>query len=308
MPVLLHSLQACMAASGVPAWSAPPAGWNKGVTSMGGDLLSGLEDVWRATVQCPATERLEKPRSSGLTMVIDKGLGCSQLADWVDLVGPYVDFVKFGFGTARLYSESVLRRKIELLRSRDIHVYPGGTLLEIAYVQGSALAYLERARELGFSAIEVSDGTIELSPTERASLIELAASLGFLVLSEVGKKDPRRALEATKVHRQVRDDLAAGASYVVIEARDAGVGIGVYDEHGELRESLADAILAGVEQPERLIWEAPRVPQQQRWLTKLGCNVNLGNVQAEDVITLEAMRRALRGDTLRLRVAAASAR
>ena len=46
--------------------------------------------------------------------------------------------------------------------AHGVHCMPGGTLQEVAIWQGALDRYLDRARELGFDAIEVSDGTIEM--------------------------------------------------------------------------------------------------------------------------------------------------
>ena len=44
-------------------------------------------------------ERTQKPRISGLTMVMDKGLSVNQAKDFLSVAGPHVDIVKLGFGT-----------------------------------------------------------------------------------------------------------------------------------------------------------------------------------------------------------------
>lgn len=44
-------------------------------------------------------QRAVKPRSSGLTMVIDGGVPLGQFADLIELGAEYIDFVKFGWGT-----------------------------------------------------------------------------------------------------------------------------------------------------------------------------------------------------------------
>ena len=57
-------------------------------------------------------ERAAKPRSKGITHVLDKGLGLGQIADLVAVAGPYIDIVKLGWGTA--YVTANLAQKIEL--------------------------------------------------------------------------------------------------------------------------------------------------------------------------------------------------
>jgi phosphosulfolactate synthase len=250
----------------------------------------------------PLVTRENKPRTSGITMVIDKGLGIEQTKDLIGLAGEYIDFIKIAFGTAMLYPPGRLAEKIELARRADIHIYPGGTLFEIAVLENKAEDFIKHLVDLGFTAVEVSEGTIDLSLSVRLKLIKLAKSLGLCVLSEIGKKDPLSKLDLNFLPRQVELDLEAGSSYVIIEGRDSGIGVGVYDANGDICQQSVERIIAGVKYLGNLIWEAPQVKQQQKWLVKLGSRVNLGNVQPEDIISLEATRRALRGDTLRLYV------
>jgi len=51
---------------------------------------------------------------------------------------------------------------------------------------------------------------------------------------------------------------------------------------------------------EKIIWEAPQKAQQVYFLELLGANVNLGNIAPAEVISLEATRVGLRGDTFNL--------
>jgi len=45
-------------------------------------------------------ERSEKPRSTGITMVVDGGLPTRYFQDVVESGAEFLDFVKFGWGTA----------------------------------------------------------------------------------------------------------------------------------------------------------------------------------------------------------------
>lgn len=232
-------------------------------------------------------------------MVIDKGLGVEATRDLLRLAADHIDFWKLGFGTPLVYSKRELMRKIRVVKDHNVDIYPGGTLLEIAFWQGKGIEFIARAADLGFTGIEVSEGTIDLDPRDRQRLITEASRRGLRVLSELGKKDSARDLDVKDVPRLVRMDLEHGAEWVIIEGRDSGVGVGVYDAGGQARTELLEAIVEDVDRPDRLIWEAPQVKQQQDWLLRFGPEVNLGNIQPQDVVSLEAMRQGLRGDTLR---------
>ncbi len=255
--------------------------------------------AWEGVIVMPGGERSAKPRSTGLTMVIDKGLGLGQTQDLVATAGSYADVVKLTFGTSAFYDTELLKKKNHLLTSSAIEVMPGGTFLEVAFWQDVVEKYLERARGLGFTAIEVSDGTIDLPRPDRGRLIRRARQLGFKVISEVGKKDPKETLPFPLLHELVREDLENGAFKVIIEAREAGKGVGIFDGQGKTRMEEVDQILKGVREVSDLIWEAPLKNQQQDLILRFGPNVNLGNIPADEVLALEALRQGVRGDTLK---------
>lgn len=256
---------------------------------------------WQDTVRPPVTLQA-KPRSSGLTMTIDKGLGLAALADLLDMAATHIDFLKLGFGTSMMYPPGILAEKIALAHRYSVALYPGGTLLEVAEVQNTAEAWLDRLCRLGFNVVEVSDGTIPLTSQRRRDLIRAAVTRGLRVITEIGKKEKGYRFDVDHVHAQIQDDLESGAERVIIEARDSGQGVGVFDADGHGDDTLIDRILAGVADPSVAIWEAPLVAQQQQLILKLGPHVNLGNVQPSDVITLATTRAGLRGDTFRLYV------
>lgn len=255
--------------------------------------------LWESAVAFPPGKRQTKPREKGLTMVIDKGLGLEQTRDLLETAAPYIDYIKFAFGTSLLYPPAVLAAKIEAIRQQGIDVYPGGTLYELACAQGQTVRFARRARELGFTALEVSEGTLDLSKESRRSMIDAALDAGLQVVTEIGKKDPNIRLDPAQAAEEVAWDLAAGARLVIVEGRDSGVGVGAYDDGGAPRRGFVEGVLASVDDPDLLMWEAPQGSQQLFWIRRLGPDVNLGNVQADQVVTLEAMRRGLRGDTMR---------
>lgn len=255
--------------------------------------------AWEGCIASPVAERSEKPRNIGLTMVIDKGLGLSATRDLVDVASPYVDIVKFTFGTSAFYDKEFCREKIRILRDAGIWVMPGGTFLEVAVWQGRYFEYLKRAKELGFDTIEVSDGTIDMDLGTREEVIKRARDEGFTVISEVGKKDPSEALPMETLCRLVERDVEWGTFKVIVEAREAGRGIGIYDKEGKVKEGEVDRIVSLIGDPNVLIWEAPLKAQQQYLILRFGANVNLGNVPPEDILALEALRQGLRGDTLK---------
>jgi phosphosulfolactate synthase len=264
------------------------------------EIMTTQTKAWDGIFQDGFYARTHKPRTVGLNMIIDKYLGTRALADLLELAGDAIDQIKFAFGTSVAVDEKTLRAKIEVIRAHGIDVYPGGTLCEAAIVRDAVPEFLTQARALGFTAIEVSDGTITLSPEARADVIRRALDKGLNVISEVGKKDPRHQIAVSRMQAEIAADLALGASYVIIEARESGKGVGIYDPTGAVNQLELDALVSGLQQLDRIIWEAPGTSQQAFLLSRFGPNVNFGNIQPNEVLALEALRGGLRFETLRL--------
>lgn len=238
-------------------------------------------------------ERSPKPRDTGVSHVIDKGLGLRQVEDMLATCSGYVDIVKLGWGTG--YVTQNVADKIEAYREAGIPVCFGGTLLEVAILQGRFDAYRGMVRDFGVTHVEISNGVIDLTMKEKAKYIrELAKE--FTVLSEVGSKDSEKIIPPFRWVELIQSDLDAGAWKVICEARESGT-VGLYFGSGEVRAGLIDEIVAKVD-PADLIFEAPQRAQQCFMVRKLGAEVNLGNIATTDVIGLETLRLGLRADTM----------
>lgn len=252
---------------------------------------------WHPLLLDPNQRRSNKPRTSGKTMVMDKGLGLHAMEDLLLTASAHVDMIKIGFGTSALYPKRLLQRKIELAHTFDIPIYPGGTFLEIAVARDVVEDYFIMIKQLGFSAVEISDGTIELHRTERGTLIEKALEHQLIVFTEYGKKGWGSEFELEELIQTVNEDIRLGAELVTIEGREAGEGVGIYDEHGDCRDDQIEQILAHLPNQHVLLWEAPQKAQQVHLLQMVGADINLGNIHPQEVFSLEALRRGLRADT-----------
>ena len=240
-------------------------------------------------------QRPAKPRRDGITHVVDPGLSSAEAASFIQTAGDYVDYVRLGWGSA--YVTNDLREKIAAYRERDVPVLLGGTLTELAWSQGRIDQLADWLRELGIQHIEVSSGTVDIPPADKASLIEKLAA-DFTVFAEVGEKDPDALLAPYRWVELIRQALEAGAVQVVCEGRATG-DAGIYRRDGEPRTGLIDEIVHEVDQA-KLIFEAPKKAQQVRFIEVLGPQVNLGNVLPADALSLETLRLGLRADTLKL--------
>lgn len=237
-------------------------------------------------------DRPPKPRRTGLTHVLDPGAGRAAAADLLGSAAAHLDIWKLGWGTA--YVDTALAAKLALLTEHAVAACLGGTLLEIAWAQGRAARCLAWARDVGFSHVEVSRGTVAMSLREKRELVERAV-IDFTVLAEVGAKSPGEQLAARYWPAECRADLDAGASLVVTEGRQSGT-VGTFDSAGRVRPDVVEAVVAAVG-VERVVFEAPLASQQAWFIRRFGAGVNLGNVALADVLSVETLRLGLRSDT-----------
>jgi phosphosulfolactate synthase len=237
--------------------------------------------------------RTQRPREYGLTHVLDKGQGIRAVRDLLDTAADYMDIVKLGWGTG--YVTGNLREKARLYQDNDIALCFGGTLMEVAIAQGRVDAFRGFLLELGITHVELSDGVATLTPQDKAMYIrELCRD--FVVLSEVGSKDPIVQRSPLKWVEMIERDLEAGAWKVIAEARESGT-VGLFRHDRSVREGLLDVIAERIP-PEKLLFEAPAKAQQAYLIVRFGSNVNLGNIAPEEVIAVETLRLGLRGDTM----------
>jgi phosphosulfolactate synthase len=237
-------------------------------------------------------DRTVKPRDTGMTMVMDKGLSLREAEDFLAMTSEYVDIIKLGFGTSIISPN--LKEKIDLYHAAGIPVYFGGTLFEAFLVRDKLDDYLRYMDKYGINYLEVSDGSIEISQDEKCEHISRLAK-NFTVLSEVGSKDAEKIIPPYKWIAMMKAELEAGAWKVIAEARESGT-VGIFRKTGEVRSGLVEEILTQIPQ-EKILWEAPQ-KVQQLWFIKLyGSNVSLGNIAPNEVIPLETLRIGLRGDT-----------
>src|SRR5213594_3661406 len=250
--------------------------------------MAGFDDF----LDLPA--RSPKPRSRGLTHVIDKGLNLRDIEGLFDTAGAYVDIVKLGWGTS--YVTNNLEKKIALYRSFDTPVVCGGTLFEAAYAKGKTDEFKRWLLENRFAHVEISDGTLEMPRDQKLELIAEFAQ-DFTVLSEVGSKDIEVNYAPYLWVEWIKEELEAGSWKVITEGREGGTA-GIFRPTGEMRTGLVDEIVHEIDF-HALIFEAPTKASQAWFVKQFGPDVNLGNIPPEEVIALETLRLGLRGDTLK---------
>ncbi len=252
---------------------------------------------WHPLLQDPTGRRMSKPRTRGKTMVIDKGLGLRAFEDLLQTSGEHIDMIKIGFGSSPLYPKQLLLNKIRLAKAHNLCIFPGGTFLEVAVSQDAVNSFFDMVAALGFSGIEVSDGTIDMDRKLRNELIKLGVGSGLSVYTEYGKKSFGSGIDIDELIDTVHLDMEYGASLITIEGRESGVGVGIYDEKGQCKDDDIRKVVKNVPNPHLVMWEAPNKAQQVHLLKTLGPDINLGNIAPEDIMSVESFRRGLRSDT-----------
>src|SRR5712691_8773283 len=246
-------------------------------------------------------ERKGKPRKRGLTEIRGSYysvVGRRYLEDLFEVMGAYVDSLKFAGGSFALMSETAVRNIIELCHDHDVLVSTGG-FLEHVLVQGrdavqQSVAECER---LGFDVIEISAGFISISTDDWLRLIELVRKSGLKPKPEVGIKfgaggataaaelkaegtrDPEWAIA------QAKRFLDAGADIIMIESE--GITENVEPWRTEVPARFIDEI--GLE---KLMFEAADPAVFEWYIKNYGAEVNLF-VDHSQIVQLEYLRAGL---------------
>ncbi|HEY4146067.1 phosphosulfolactate synthase [Pinirhizobacter sp.] len=252
---------------------------------MTGPALDRLEDKCLSIVRVPA--RPARPRSEGLTVVADRGLGPRALDDLLDTAGEYIDVAKFAMGVSRLLPEALVRGKIQAYDKRGIPAFFAGEVSELALMQGVAKEYFAAIHDLGGWGVEVSNAQVAMGIGQKSALIALARDAGLEVVAECGRKGGVDWTGSAKlVAAEVKACLDAGAWRVLIQAE--GLNEGVEKRNEGLVLDLVGQFGLG-----QLIFQAKEEGLIPWFLKTFGSAVNL-DVDSDQVLDLESQRRGLR--------------
>jgi len=237
-------------------------------------------------------ERPAKPRNSGLTMVMDKGLSIREAEDFMSVGNDYTDYVKLGFGTSLITPG--LSEKIKIYKRAGVIPYFGGTLFEAFIIRNMFEEFIGFLDQYEIELVEVSDGSFDIEHSRKLEYISKLSERGS-VISEVGSKKKEVVYAPDEWVAMMKAELEAGSVKVIAEARESGT-TGIYNEDGSITNKIISAISEHVKL-ENVIWEAPLKSQQAWFIKHFGANVNLGNIAPNEIIPLESLRLGLRGDT-----------
>jgi phosphosulfolactate synthase len=245
--------------------------------------------------EVPLPSREIRPRSKGLTMMIDWGLPLRHQIDVLETSGYYVDMAKIAATIPGLLPKDILRKKIAAYKEAGVSTSQGGLFTEYAYLQGKLPEFFNEITELGFSAVEISDNLLNWSLEEKRQTIRTAIDdFGLKVLGEVGRKDD--VMTDDEIIADLEVCMESGVSAVFIEAFELFSG-------EEIRGDLIKAI-AGKFPVEKIIFELPvdvlpgitrdfRHKVASWMIAEFGGDVNLANVEWDEILFTEMVRRKI---------------
>ena len=253
-------------------------------------FLHILISMKKILTEIPA--RTIKPRENGITMVMDKGKSIREAEDFLSVNQKYTDIIKLGFGTSIITPN--IADKIKIYQKEEILVYTGGTLFEAFAIRNQLDDYKRYMNSLNLNIVEISDGSMTLNHEKKCEMIA-EFSKDFIVISEVGSKDPGIKMHNIDWVKCMQNELSAGSWKIIAEARESG-NVGIYNDDGEIKSDIVNTIMQKMP-ADKIIWEAPSKDQQTWFIKQYGANINLGNISPCDVIPLECLRIGLRSDT-----------
>ncbi len=237
---------------------------------------------------------LSKPRTTGLTMVIDDGLPLPYMRGVLELAAPYIDLMKIKTGTARLYPRDKLVEKLALYEGFGIQPFLGGQFHEYVFATMGEAAlpkFYAESRALGFRTIEISDNTVPLTDTQRRDQIKAAIRSGLDVFGEVGSKETLS--NPGLLITQAEICLEAGSKLVLVEAAELV-------EDGRVRKDSLAVIKRGIP-ADKVMIELPGpwisgvrscdIEEMKKILfAEFGPDVNIANVAVTTIYDTEAQR------------------
>jgi phosphosulfolactate synthase len=255
-----------------------------------------IETLAFPSLRFSADRSMEKPRTTGMTMVVD-GLDSGWLTidaaeQLLELAGSYIDLIKVGWLTGRFVERNYLARKLALYRKHRVTSFTGGMLLEAAQLQGCVNSVIDEAAALGFDCMEISDSVAEVSTKTKRTLLDAVLKRGMRGIVEIGRKGSEGDLSPKETIPLIEEFRRAGAYKIILESEQIELLFaGKHVDLDGLRQIVASV---GVEP---LIFEVPYgkfvsdVIGFAWWFVQtFGVNVNLANIEPRHALAVETVR------------------
>lgn len=231
-----------------------------------------------------------------LTSPFDPGYDPVTVESHLEQSAHLMSSLKISMACWMIADEAATRRKIAAAKAHGVPAVTGGGPFEIAVAQGQLDAYLDLCAGLGIDRIECGEGFTDLRESAR-DIVSRAHARGLSVQYELGKKHEGPFTEESLSEAIARglDWLDAGATHLIVEARESAAGVGAFDADGAFNAWVADR-LADAFGFDVAVFEAPNKPSQFAMLNHFGPVVQLSNVRLEELLRVEIYRRGLHSD------------
>jgi phosphosulfolactate synthase len=230
------------------------------------------------------------------TSPFDPGYDPATLESHLEQSGHLMSILKLSMACWLVADETCTRRKIVAAKHHGVAVVTGGGPFEIAVAQGELPAYFALCADLGVTRVECGEGFTELDIPPQ-DIVAMAHEKGLEVQFELGKKHDGQFSKSVvdSLLDRGREWVEAGAVELVIEARESGRAIGVFDGEGNLDMTTAKLFVEAFG-ADSVVFEAPTKDTQFALLDAFGPEVRLSNVRLEELLRVEIYRRGLHSD------------
>jgi len=231
-----------------------------------------------------------------LTSPFDPGYDPITLEGHLEQSAHLMSSLKISMACWMIADETATRRKIAAARMHGVPAVTGGGPFEIAVAQGELDAYLDLCAGLGIDRIECGEGFTDLRESA-SNIVARAHARGLDVQYELGKKHDGPFTEASLSEAIDRGKawLDAGATHLIVEARESAADVGAFGADGSFNTWVADRLVKAFGF-DVAIFEAPNKPSQFAMLNYFGPQVQLSNVRLEELLRVEIYRRGLHSD------------
>ncbi|RVB74239.1 MULTISPECIES: phosphosulfolactate synthase [unclassified Mesorhizobium] len=251
----------------------------------------------------PRAARSSKPRKTGLTEIRGpyySAYGPRHLADVLEIMGNWIDGIKFAGGSFALMPPEAVKSINKLAHDHDAYVSTGGWIENVLRFGPDAVdRYIEEAKALGFDVIEISTGFISLPTEALLRLVETVKKAGLKAKPELGiqfgaggdtsanELEAEGTRDAGWLVAQARRALDAGADIIMIESE------GVTENVTSWRTDVVARIINELEL-EKVMFEAADPAVFEWYVKNYGNEINLF-VDHSQIVQLEALRSGIWG-------------
>ena len=235
-----------------------------------------------------------KPRTVGISVVVDLGLPIPYQRSYLEMAADFIDYGKLFAGSPKIYAEGYLREKVAAYQEHNVRTFPGGAFIEYVLAQmgmSHAPRFFKAVKDSGFDLVEISDQFVPLTEDQRRTLANMATGEGLGLVLEVGSM--ANAVDNATLTEQIQSVLSMDPELVFLE------GAEIFNK-GNINHAIIEELKAN-SLGERVVFEigGPHISGMKHadmhdikkmLIREFGANVNLANIRPEDILDTETLR------------------